>query len=621
MAATAINSRNIEEKNLALLRNRDPGLARLISSLGSSPEHRLVPSREGTPTLIAISPEGREVSLHSRYNPLEEASRLVKTISTRSSLNFLVLGFGLGFHVAELIRNIPPSARVLVVESQPHFIRLALQLPHMQEILEFPRIKLITGTDIKTNLLAESFEEWSDTFTLNGFTPIRFTPVTRHGEDFYTRVESELAESIRQTQVAHNTRRALSRLLYRNSLENLETVIRTPGVSRLQDSAQGRAALVVGAGPSLDKNIHLIRGAGDRALVIAVSTAFKPLVEAGIDPDFVVAIDPKIISFSAFSNTRIPASTRLVFDPAIPPGIAELFAGKRYVTDSPLFLGPFLATVLPPKGSLGTSSSVAHTALFLARHLGCKPIVLAGQDLAFSGTRSHCSGSYHLDQQLLNAANNVTTGKLRQSQRAHSTGALQISRDLFGQTVTTSSALDSFRFPYEQEEAQAPRAINATEGGLSLKGFEEATLRETLASFPPMPASKTSAVRDEPLAPETERKIQALLEERVRKFETLSEKLKSWLSRPVPATQADLTQRNAESERLLQDAVDDADGIRLLQEYLYSEFLDWNRENARIELEPDAVRQAEMKFERDLKLFGGVVEAIDCLDKSFSRFY
>ena len=208
MAATAINSRNIEEKNLALLRNRDPGLARLISSLGSSPEHRLVPSREGTPTLIAISPEGREVSLHSRYNPLEEASRLVKTISTRSSLNFLVLGFGLGFHVAELIRNIPPFARVLVVESQPHFIRLALQLLHMQEILEFPRIKLITGTDIKTNLLAESFEEWRDTFTLNGFTPIRFTPVTRHGEDFYTRVESELAESIRQTQVAHNTRRA-----------------------------------------------------------------------------------------------------------------------------------------------------------------------------------------------------------------------------------------------------------------------------------------------------------------------------------------------------------------------------------------------------------------------------
>ena len=174
MAATAINSRNIEEKNLALLRNRDPGLARLISSLGSSPEHRLVPSREGTPTLIAISPEGREVSLHSRYNPLEEASRLVKTISTRSSLNFLVLGFGLGFHVAELIRNIPPFARVLVVESQPHFIRLALQLPHMQEILEFPRIKLITGTDIKTNLLAESFEEWRDTFTLNGFLRSRF---------------------------------------------------------------------------------------------------------------------------------------------------------------------------------------------------------------------------------------------------------------------------------------------------------------------------------------------------------------------------------------------------------------------------------------------------------------
>ena len=130
MAATAINSRNIEEKNLALLRNRDPGLARLISSLGSSPEHRLVPSREGTPTLIAISPEGREVSLHSRYNPLEEASRLVKTISTRSSLNFLVLGFGLGFHVAELIRNIPPSARVLVVESQPHFIRLAATASH-----------------------------------------------------------------------------------------------------------------------------------------------------------------------------------------------------------------------------------------------------------------------------------------------------------------------------------------------------------------------------------------------------------------------------------------------------------------------------------------------------------
>ncbi len=617
MAATVQKSDKIFQDNLNLLREQNPGLAQYLEQLPEAPEFQTEPSREGPPTLYYISGEGKRTSLHSRYNPVEEASRFIRDFPFGTSPNFLVLGFGLGFHVAELIRNSPARLNLLIVESQPHFIRLALGLPQMGFILNNAQLKFITGANAEN--LKTLFNDWKDSFTLNGFIPVRFGSLTRHAPEFYSKIENRLSEMIKVTQVAHNTRRALSKILVQNLMENLEVVRNARGVSELKNQAKGKAALLVGAGPSLDKNIQLIKGAQDRALVIAVSTAFKPLIKSGIAPDFVVAIDPKEIACSAFENIHIPDSTFLVFDPSIPGAIIDHFPERGIAVDSPLFLWEFLLNFLPGKGRLEASSSVAHTAFHLARHMGCDPVILVGQDLAYTGTRSHCSGAFHNDQNHIHWGPNVTRKEVQQERNIKSSSAMQISMDRFGKTVTTSSALDSFRFSFENNGSKAPGLINATEGGLPLEGFENRTLKEALNSLPigdPLGRSFTASLKSHR---GKDRDIGRLLRNQAEKFADLREELRRWLQSPAPRTKLEIEERVALSEQILERAVQDECGIRLLQEYLYSAFLDWNQRSTQCSLLKTVEERQTGKYERDKALFKQVLEGIGWFQVQFGK--
>ena len=51
--------------------------------------------------------------------------------------------------------------------------------------------------------------------------------------------------------------------------------------------------IVVAAGPSLNKNIHELKRAKGKAFIVAVDTAIKPLIAAGIIPDMFAIVDGK----------------------------------------------------------------------------------------------------------------------------------------------------------------------------------------------------------------------------------------------------------------------------------------------------------------------------------------
>ena len=52
-------------------------------------------------------------------------------------------------------------------------------------------------------------------------------------------------------------------------------------------------AIVVAAGPSLNKNIDELKRAKGKAFIIAVDTAIKPLLKKGIIPDMFAIVDGK----------------------------------------------------------------------------------------------------------------------------------------------------------------------------------------------------------------------------------------------------------------------------------------------------------------------------------------
>src|SRR4051794_29570148 len=87
-------------KNLAALWASEPKLAWAIEALddSKSPYH-VEPSRSGLPTMKAQSDDGRSLYIHSRYEPADEAAKLIDSVNTKEVVAFYVQGFGLGYHI------------------------------------------------------------------------------------------------------------------------------------------------------------------------------------------------------------------------------------------------------------------------------------------------------------------------------------------------------------------------------------------------------------------------------------------------------------------------------------------------------------------------------------------
>ena len=79
----------------------------------------------------------------------------------------------------------------------------------------------------------------------------------------------------------------------RNFQANLNAIQQNPGVIALKNKFRDLPCIVVGAGPSLDKNIRFLHRAQNKAVIISCDAALKPLMGNGIVPDFVVCLDPQ----------------------------------------------------------------------------------------------------------------------------------------------------------------------------------------------------------------------------------------------------------------------------------------------------------------------------------------
>ena len=152
---------------------------------------------------------------------------------------------------------------------------------------------------------------------------------------------------------------------------------------------------MVSAGPSLDKNIGIIKSARNQILVITVATALKPLLRNNIEPDFVIAIDSNEESIQSFNIEMVPEGLWLIYDPCIPFSVCSLFKTRKIVMESNIELAKWITDHSEKKGILENTSSVAHSAFHLARYMGCEPIILVGQDLSFEGNRMHCTDSFY----------------------------------------------------------------------------------------------------------------------------------------------------------------------------------------------------------------------------------
>ena len=181
----------------------------------------------------------------------------------------------------------------------------------------------------------------------------------------------------------------------KNFQANRNAILKNPGIVALTQKLKEVPAIIVGAGPSLDKNINLLIRAQEHSIILASDAALKPLLLQGVTPSLVVSLDPQEEIAKFFKGVSHKGMT-LVAPSIIHPRVLDLWGGgviffHKHAPDIPALED--IANEIPKIGRLTPGGSVLSVAYDLAFQSGTNPIIFTGQDLSYPKKKTHSRDS------------------------------------------------------------------------------------------------------------------------------------------------------------------------------------------------------------------------------------
>lgn len=457
------------ERNLVALKKYHPELAERLAHLEDASTLHVVTGKRGHPVLKATDGDG-EFYLSSLYDPEGEAQRLFTEETKDKEYNVVILlGFGLGYSLSAALQHAPEGIRYAVVEPDLSNFQLALSTIDLTDLLEHKKITWVIGQDLE-NSIASTMGQL-DLMHLRGWIPLISPAFHRLHQNFIKKFVDRLFHEVTAQRLGKATTVIASEIFLKNSFINLKEAIGAPGAMHFHEAWKDKPAIIVSAGPSLEKHLDLLREHQDKILLIAVGAAWKSLRAADIEPHMVVSVDPFIHNYPHFEGLEAKREW-LISDFACNTDVVRTFNGRKAFAHSTVEKEALFRKIYGEWGVLPSGGSVANSAFSFALTLGASPIILVGQDLAYTGGISHATG--HTDKHLLK-------------------DAIESDPDAFkevpgygdGPVVLTNTQMLTYKLWFENviKSLSENKVINATEGGARIHGAEEKPLTEVLESF------------------------------------------------------------------------------------------------------------------------------------------
>ncbi len=451
------------------------------------------------------------VSVHSRRDPVAEADRmLTRHYSGTLPRTIAVAGLGLGF-LLDALEQRHFTGRVVAAEPLPALADALRERAVAQAWMAAGRLALVTAPAFEGSAeLWKTFDDpTADASVLVHPVLARTCPVESSG------AQSVLERAQFAARANAEAKRENAGRYLLNTLRNAPAIAAEGDAAALTGSFCGVPALLVAAGPSLDRNLPDIIRYQDRALIVAVDTALRPLLGAGIRPQLVVAVDPTDSNARHLADLPPCPETYLVAEGSLDPEALTHFAHRTFffrVGDHDPW--PWLREQGVDAGRLRAWGSVLTTAFDLALSMGCDPIVFAGADLGFTGDRPYARGvTFEEDWQRM-----VDWGQSLSDlwHRAIDARAIVPENDVHGALVRTAPHLIAFRdwIVREAAEHRGRRIVNATNGGiLRGAGIVTAAIGDCLGHLPSrdgLPARVNAVHRARAVSPDLARAIDDL---------------------------------------------------------------------------------------------------------------
>lgn len=475
--------------NLNIIKSKYPNLYdRLNDTFENNLDIQVLESKDKN-KYMRIGNGERTININSRYKPIDEARAWVKNIDLQNDSKLIIFGFGLGYRIKELCKRITSEKSLLIIEPNIEIFKKSILNIDFSEVLEKNNVTLLIGEPmdvVKKNVL--SFTNWTNISNINLIYISNYDKLFQDELMFYIKTIKDI---ININIGNYNTIKKFNQLFYSNFIENIPHIVESINIKELFNKFQNKPAIIVSAGPSLAKNVELLKEIKNKALIICVGTALRVLLDKGIKPDLVITVDPDTPNYRHFDNIEFD-NIPLVYYSCVYPNILNKHNGEKFVFKfQDIYVGKTINNYMNDIEKLSSGGSVVHNALDLAIKMGSNPIIFIGQDLAYTDNKTHSDGTVYENDSLERIEENSklvilrdvnirgTSHKIKEEKRT------VVVRDIYGNNVITDEVLYSYLKWLENViEANKDRIyIDATEGGAKIEGTNVLTLKETIEKY------------------------------------------------------------------------------------------------------------------------------------------
>lgn len=424
--------------------------------------------------VLAVEKNNRFYSLNSFYDAqkaAEEWSEQFECDEMNDNSVIIVYGLSDGKSILKLCEK-RPACRVIVYEPCQDIFWKAMEYKEVAELAERKNVCLIVKGVCEEYFFhaLQSILDYSNFQLVVQAVLPNYLQLFRQEYQEMLDVYKSVVELIiftrntmilRGVEIQHNAYGLARDMMESNSIIQLVDIMKKKEMEDIP-------AILVAAGPSLDKNVEDLKKARGKAFLMVVDTALNTVLEHGIIPDLTISIDSRK-PLNLFKNAefkKIPIALSMNSNKEI---VKKNHARHFYEVDEQNYLTRIIEKLGKDTIQLPSGGSVANNALSLLYEMGFRTIILVGQDLAYPGGVEHAEAAYGKGN------DKIDTNKKKY---------IEV-EDNFGNRVMTEANMNIYRKWIENyiTAYDELKVINATEGGAKIAGTKFISLSEAIGQY------------------------------------------------------------------------------------------------------------------------------------------
>lgn len=455
------------EKNLKSLKKRDTELYKKAKKHKLSSKYKIVDSKNGMKNLIIEEKR----YLHSRYNPDREAEQWVNGINICDEDSILVIGIGLGYYLEKLIKKYPDKKMFIVEPDLDIFIH-ALCQNDFKEF--FDNKNIIFLIDINIDAICVILSDYLYYDAINNIYFAELPAYKIEYKDFIEELYSSIQRSIYDLRGNIATQLYFANLWIYNTIRNLKGLTDDLSAKVFKGLCRDIPVVIVSAGPSLGKNINLLKQLYSKALIIAVGSAVNILENNNILPHMIMGIDGSEEESKIFNSIKNQEPI-FIYGPTVHYKSPQKYSGiKAWIgLDIQSYIFHILDKYTKDYCVVNSGPSVANVALdFSYRVLEAREILFIGQDLAYTGEKLYAEGHTH--------------GDINNEKRDYSNNSYVLTKDIYGEDIYTKKTFLNMRNWFEdyvRVNNIKDGIYNCTEGGINIEGIPNIKFEEAIKKY------------------------------------------------------------------------------------------------------------------------------------------